>query len=110
MTVPPITGEQRRAALQKAAVVRIERANCKERLKSGDLSVPDALRQAENDPVLGKLRVSEFLASLPRIGPVNAAAMMEEFSIAPSRRLGGLGHQQRKKLLARFTKETHVSQ
>ena len=60
------------------------------------------LDRAETDEVVGKLKVSAVLQSMPGIGKVRATQIMEKLKIAESRRLRGLGEQQRKALLAEF--------
>ena len=52
--------------------------------------------------MVGKLKVSAVLQSMPGIGKVRATQIMEKLKIAESRRLRGLGDQQRKALLAEF--------
>ena len=43
---PALTAEQRQAALEKAAKVRRERAEVKEKLKMGSLTLAELLNQA----------------------------------------------------------------
>jgi transposase len=100
MTPPELTSEQRAAALQKAGEVRRERAVIKQRLKRGTMSAPEALAAGRNDDVIGKLRVTMLLESLPGIGKVRAAQIMKQVGIAPTRRIQGLGELQRAALLA----------
>lgn len=57
---------------------------------------------SDSDPAVAKLRVSDLLAALPRIGPVRAEAIMGTLAIAPTRRVRGLGERQRRALLAYF--------
>jgi ribosomal protein S13 len=57
---------------------------------------------ASTDEVVGKTKVLAVLESLPGVGKVKARRLMEEIHIADSRRLRGLGQQQRADLLARF--------
>jgi hypothetical protein len=104
MSLPPaLSPEQRQAALQKAAVVRRERAEVKERLKSGSLTLKELFEGGELDDTLGKLRVVTLLESLPGVGKVKARRVMQELEISESRRLRGLGDNQRRRLLERFT-------
>jgi hypothetical protein len=98
-TPPSLSPEQRAAALQKAAEARTARAELKERLKMGQLSLGDALANADTDDVVGKLKVVTLLESLPRVGKVKARKVMEEIGIAENRRVRGLGAQQRQALL-----------
>jgi len=100
--LPSLTPEQRAAALEKAAAARKARAELKDKLKRGDTSLADVLKQADTDEVVGKLKVSAVLEALPGIGKVRAAQIMERLHIADSRRLRGLGEHQRSSLLAEF--------
>lgn len=102
MALPQLTPEQRTAALEKAAAARRVRAELKERLKKGQTSIKQVLADAEKDEALAKLKVSALLESLPGVGKVRAAQLMEQFEIAASRRLRGLGERQRKALLDEF--------
>jgi transposase len=100
--LPTLSPEQRAAALEKAAEIRRARAELKEQLKSGKTTLTMVLDRAETDDVVGKLRVSALLQSMPGIGKVKATQIMERLKIAETRRLRGLGDQQRKALLAEF--------
>lgn len=102
MALPQLTPEQRAAALEKAAAARKTRAELKERLKKGSTSVKQVLEDAKTNEAIAKLKVSALLESLPGVGKVRAAALMEQFEIAPSRRIRGLGERQRKALLDEF--------
>lgn len=104
-TPPQLTPEQRAAALEKAALARRVRAEVKERLKMGVLTLPDLFREADANPILAKLKVIAVIESLPGVGKVKAKRLMEELEIAESRRLGGLGAKQRAALLAKFSSE-----
>jgi hypothetical protein len=96
---PALTPEQRQAALEKAARVRRERAEVKEKLKLGSLSLADLLKKAEQDETVGKMKVVSVLESLPGLGKVKARRLMETVGISESRRLQGLGAKQRAELL-----------
>ena len=102
MPLPTLSPEQRAAALEKAAEIRKARAKLKEQLKAGKTTLTTVLDRAESDEVVGKLRVSAVLQSMPGIGKVRATQIMEKLKIAESRRLRGLGEQQRRALLAEF--------
>ena len=96
---PALTAEQRQAALDKAAKVRRDRAEVKERLKMGTLSLADLLSRAEGDDTVGKMKVLSVLESLPGLGKVKARRLMETVGISETRRLQGLGANQREALL-----------
>jgi transposase len=94
VALPPLTPEQRQAALEKAAASRRERAEVKNRLKNSGASIVDVLRQGESNEVIGKMRVLELLQSMPGLGKVRARQTMERLGIAESRRVRGLGAKQ----------------
>jgi len=96
---PALTPEQRQAALEKAAKVRRERAEVKEKLKLGSMSLAELLDKAEQDETVGKMKVVSVLESLPGLGKVKARRLMETVGISESRRLQGLGAKQRADLL-----------
>lgn len=103
MAAPPVlTEEQRKAALEKAAEARRVRADLKDRLKMGSVTLTEVLDQAAEDEIVGKTKVLAVLESLPGVGKVKARRLMEEIGIAESRRLRGLGDQQRAALLDHF--------
>lgn len=102
MPLPSLSPEQRQAALEKAAEIRKARAELKDELKSGKTTLASVLNRAENDDVVGKLKVSAVLQAMPGIGKIRAQQIMERLKIADSRRLRGLGEQQRKALLGEF--------
>ena len=96
---PALTPEQRAAALEKAARVRRERAEVKEKLKNGNTTLSELLTQSESDDTVGKMKVVSVLESLPGLGKVKARRLMETVGISDSRRLQGLGAKQREALL-----------
>jgi len=100
--LPQLTDEQRRAALVKAAEARRVRAEIKELLKMGTLSLSELLDRSDNDRILAKMKVLSVLEALPKLGKVKARRTMDEVGISDSRRLRGLGSQQRAGLVARF--------
>jgi len=103
MPLPPaLTPEQRQAALKKAAAARRQRAEVKEKLKMGSLTLRELFEQGDRDETLAKLKVVSVLESLPGVGKVRARRLMQELDISESRRLRGLGRNQRVALLGRF--------
>ena len=102
MALPPLTPEQRAAALEKAAQARKDRAEVKNRLKHGATSLTQVLKEGQTDDVVGKMKVSALLESMPGVGKVRAKQIMERLGIAESRRVRGLGANQRSALEAEF--------
>ncbi|MBU6216886.1 MAG: integration host factor [Acidobacteria bacterium] len=101
-TPPQLTPEQRKNALDKAAAARAARAELKNQLKNGAVSLSEAL--SSTDDTVGKLKVVSLLESLPGVGKVKARKIMEEIGIADNRRVQGLGQQQKQALLAQLGK------
>jgi hypothetical protein len=100
---PPLTEEQRREALKKAAEARRARAELKEQLKSGRTTLRELLDRTA-DGVVGKMKVSTVLESLPGVGRVRARKLMERLDISESRRMRGLGAKQKEALLTEFSR------
>jgi hypothetical protein len=105
MPLPPaLTPEERQAALDKAAAARRKRAEIKEQLKERRLSLAELFEQSEHDDVLGKLKVVAMLESMPQTGKVKARRLMRDLRISESRRLRGLGPNQKTRLLDHFAR------
>jgi hypothetical protein len=98
VALPPLTSEQRQAALEKAAIARRERAIVKNRLKHSGASLSDVLHEGQQDTdsgrIVGKMKVTALLESMPGVGKVRARQIMERLAISPSRRVRGLGTNQ----------------
>lgn len=103
MPLPPeLSPDQRQAALAKAGEARRLRAELKDKLKMGSTSLPELFDMAGTDETVGKMKVLTVLESLPGLGKVKARRLMEDLGISESRRIRGLGGQQRDALLKRF--------
>ncbi|KJK57014.1 integration host factor, actinobacterial type [Saccharothrix sp. ST-888] len=95
MALPPLTPEQRAAALAKAADARRQRAEVKNKLKHSNALLRDVIKAGKSDDeVIGKMKVSALLESLPGVGKVRAKQIMERLGISESRRVRGLGSNQ----------------
>ena len=104
MPAPPkLTDAQRRAALEKAAEARRVRAELKALIKMGSRTITDVLDMADTNEIVSRTKVLAVLASMPKIGKVKARKIMREIGIAESRRLRGLGDQQRAALISEFS-------
>ncbi len=103
MPLPPaLTPEQRQAALKKAGEARRARAEVKEKLKMGSITLEELFGIADANETIAKLKVVSVLESLPGVGKVRARKIMEELEISDSRRLRGIGDNQRKALINYF--------
>ena len=105
MALPPLTPEQRAAALEKAAAARRARAELKLRLKSHGTSLAEVLDSGETDDAVGKMKVVAVLEAMPGVGKIRAQRLMEALEISPARRVRGLGAKQREALLREFAGE-----
>lgn len=103
MALPPsLSDEQRRAALAKAAEARRIRAELREQLKTGAIGLAEVIQRARSDEIVAKTKVLAILESLPGVGKVKARRAMERIGISESRRIRGLGDNQRGALLEAF--------
>ena len=101
MPIPQLSPEERKAALEKAKAARIQRAQVRDDLKSGKLTLKQVL-DMKDDPVVGRMRVSTLIETMPGYGKAKAEKVMAELRIAESRRLRGLGERQEAALLERL--------
>ena len=102
MALPTLTDEQRKAALEKAAQARHARAELREKVKTGKVSLKEVLDST--DPIAERMKVSALIESLPGYGKAKAAKIMDELGISATRRVKGLGARQREQLLVALTK------
>jgi S13-like H2TH domain len=100
---PKLTPEQRAAALERAGEARRVRAEVKELLKTGSLTIKDLFAQAEDDDLIAGLKVESLIAAMPGMGKIKASRLMESLGIADNRRIRGLGDRQREALLEEFS-------
>ncbi len=98
-TPPKSTPEQRAAALAKAAEYRTARAELKELLSTGSLTLEEVLARAADEDVIGKMKLYPALCAVPRMGKVTSKRLMEEIGIADNRRMRALTDRQRAELL-----------
>jgi hypothetical protein len=102
VALPQLTPEQRADALAKAAVARRERAAVKNRLKYAQGLLSEVIADGKNSDIVGKMKVSALLESMPGVGRVRARQIMDEVGISETRRVRGLGNNQIAALIERF--------
>lgn len=102
MALPQLTPEQRTDALAKAAVARRERAAVKNRLKYAQGVLSEVIAEGKENDIVGKMKVSALLESMPGVGRIRARQIMEEVGISETRRVRGLGTKQIAALIERF--------
>lgn len=101
MAIPQLSDAERKAALEKAKAARIKRAEIREQLKDGKLTLAQVI-DMKDDPVVGRMKVSTLIETLPGYGKAKSVKIMNELQIAESRRLRGLGERQQAALLERL--------
>ena len=101
MTIPKLSKAERSKALAKAQKIRSQRMEVRQQLKAGKLGLADILADADNE-VYAKMRVKYLLESLPQVGKITAAKLMEEIGIDEARRVQGLGSRQKAALLEKL--------
>ena len=95
--VPKLSKDERVAALNQALKARRARAEVKQKVRDGELSLDDVLGM-KNDPVIARMKVRDLVASFKSIGEVKSQKIMQQCEISESRRLMGLGHLQEARL------------
>ncbi len=102
MALPVITPEQRADALAKAKLANAERMKLKAGLKAGTMTVAGAFREAGTSDAIARMKVSVLLQALPGVGKARAAKVMADCGIPDTRRVRGLGSNQRAALEREF--------
>ena len=102
MGLPPMTPQMRAEAMAASAQARRDRAEVRNRLKYGQGSLAKVIAEAQRVDSIGKMKVSVLLESMPGVGKVRAAQIMEDLGIMASRRVRGLGPQQARALIELF--------
>ena len=100
MAVPNLSTEERAKALQKAQEMRSQRMALRKELKAGKVSLEDVLKR--EDEIVTRMKVKYLLESLPNVGKITAASIMDEIGINESRRVQGLGKRQMAMLLEKL--------
>ena len=103
MAIPQLSTEQLESARAAATEARRARAQLKDQVKSGALTLSQALDKALEDDVLARVKVVDLLRALPRVGVTRSQEIMESLEIAPNRRIRGLGRHQVDRLKELFT-------
>ena len=91
---PQLTDEQRKQALARAAEARRVRAEAKELLKTGSMTLAELFAKAEEDELIAGLKVESLISSMPGTGKIKAKRLMESIGIADNRRNGKRGNQE----------------
>lgn len=97
MNPPVLASEQREHARMMALRARRERADLRASLRKGAVSITQALES--DHEAHRRMRVRDLLSSLPGIGPIRSAQIMDLAGIASTKRVGGLTQLQRDRLI-----------
>jgi ribosomal protein S13 len=101
VALPNLSLEEKQKALEKAQLVRSQRAQIRQNLKDKKTTIGEVLANSEDD-VVAKMRVTYLLESLPRIGKIKTKKIMNDIGIDETRRIQGLGVRQRKALIEKL--------
>ena len=102
MVLRELSDEDRVRARAKALAARTRRAEVKEEFATGKISISGILDLVYEDEAVGRMRVMDLLESVPGVGEVRAANLLERLGISESRRLRGLGRKQRTAITEHF--------
>ena len=94
---PERTTQQRLEALQRANLIRIQRAQLKDSLKRGEVSIQQVL--GEPPEFLYTAKVFDILMAVPKFGLVRTNRVMELCRVSLSKTVVGLTPRQRRELL-----------
>lgn len=94
---PPVRSlEQRRAALYKANEIRALRADDKKAISARDLDAREVLAAPAEH--WERAKVAELLLAIPAIGRTKTERILRKLQISPSKTLGGMTADQRRRL------------
>lgn len=100
--IPNLTTEQRRENLEKAKAARQRRAAILKSVADGSYSVVDVLNMALEDETVSRMKVFTLIKAAPGYGFARTQQTMKRLHIAESRRIKGLGANQRAALAEQF--------
>lgn len=97
LQTPERTQQQRLEALRKANAIRLERAQLKERIRRGEVTITEVL--ADPPECVHTAKVLDLLLAVPKYGRVRANKVLERCRVSPAKTVNGLTPRQRKELL-----------
>lgn len=100
--IPTLTTEQRRENIEKAKAARQRRAAILKGVADGSYTVPDVLNMAFTDDAVSRMKVFTLIKAAPGYGFARTQQTMRKLHISESRRLRGLGANQRAALVELF--------
>lgn len=100
--IPNLTTEQRRENLEKAKAARRRRAAILKGVADGSYSVVDVLNMALEDETVLRMKVFTLIKAAPGYGFARTQQLMRQLHISETRRIKGLGANQRAALMEVF--------
>lgn len=100
--IPNLTTEQRSENIEKAKAARRRRAAILKSVADGSYSVVDVLNMALEDETVSRMKVFTLIKAAPGYGFARTQQTMRKLHISESRRLCGLGANQRTALMEVF--------
>ena len=98
VAAPERSLQQRMDALQRANLIRMQRAQLKRDLKAGRHSIHDLL--LEPPDFVETAKVFDMLLAVPKYGRVKVNKVLQQCRISPSKTIGGLSQRQRTELVS----------
>lgn len=103
MSVPNLSKEDRRRGLKKARLVRKKRASIKNSLKKREIDLKTLFTNKElYDGYIANMRIIDIVSSLPGNSRISAEKILRSLKISPSKKVGGLGRNQKKNFYQYF--------
>lgn len=93
-----ITMDERLVRLQRANEIRAYRAEWKQRLRAGEVSLVDTFANRELD----RMKLTDVLMSMPWVGKVRTTRTLRQMRLSATTTLGELTYRQRVVLQRRF--------
>jgi guanylate kinase len=90
----------RAAALLAAERLRVARASTLEQLRSGRAELSTVLGEAQDDPLVGSIKIVKLVESVPGVGKVAARRALASLDLAPDLAAGDIDDTQCEALLA----------
>jgi hypothetical protein len=98
VAAPERSLQQRMDALQRANLIRMQRAQLKRDLKAGRHTIHDLL--LEPPDFVETAKVFDMLLAVPKYGRVKVNKVLQQCRISPSKTIGGLSARQRAELVS----------
>lgn len=96
MSFNNLSEDDRKKGLEKARIIRKRRAEIKDMLKEEKTTIKKLFKDKELfENYLTNMKVLDLVSALPGNGRVNALKILKNLKINPSKKVGGLGKNQK---------------